>query len=150
MERDASSDVNIEQVKKMLWHAATKVMHEIGPGGPESLYRAALCSELKTVGYSDASEEAAIYVPYNGRIIGTLYADIVFGRVVVELKATKPVSEYATGRTPFKQVMLYKRHGGYQHAFVLFFSPESDVAVIYVNDDDCKSDEPVVARMHVD
>lgn len=73
--------------------ACYEVMHQLGCGFLESVYKKALSIELHERGFF-VEEEKAICISYKGVDMGlSFYADLVVdGKVIVELKAVKEFS----------------------------------------------------------
>ena len=75
--------------------AFLEVFHHFGPGLPEIIYSKALESELRDRGHK-VVREFAIEIWYKGTRIGRKRLDMVVDdRIVVELKASEKLTEYA-------------------------------------------------------
>ena len=80
-------DVELNALAHAVIGAALEVHKRLGAGLDESLYRAAMCIELRKRGI-DFICEMPVDVLYDGQIIGQRRIDLfVGGRLVVELKA---------------------------------------------------------------
>ena len=76
-----------------------QVFRELGHGFSEAVYCRALAIVPLEQGFEIAVEHA-IPVQFHGQIIGTFKADIVVnGRVIVEVKATPCIEDYAMAQT---------------------------------------------------
>ena len=76
-----------------------QVFRELGHGFSEAVYCRALAIVLIEKGFEIAVEHQ-IPVQFHGEIIGTFKADlIVNGRVIVEVKATQGIEDYAIAQT---------------------------------------------------
>lgn len=70
---------------------ALAVHRELGPGYLESMYRKAMCVELRAHALAFETEKAVV-VRYRGEVLGTHRIDLVVqGLVVVELKAVEAI-----------------------------------------------------------
>ena len=85
-------DAELDSLARAVIGAAIEVHRQLGAGLDESLYRNALCVELRNANISFA-KEVIIDVTYKGEVIGTKRIDfIVGGRLIVELKAVESLA----------------------------------------------------------
>jgi len=69
--------------------AMLAVYKQLGPGLPEKYYQKALAEELKKRGIQ-FEEQVKIELIYNGKVVGTFYADFVIEKIIVlELKTDR-------------------------------------------------------------
>jgi len=97
--------------------AAVSVHRALGPGFMESLYAAALAMEM-TEQRVEFQREVSVPILYRGVPIGTHRLDLlVHGRIVVELKVVKEITDlhYAVVRS-------YLRALGLRHGLILNFA----------------------------
>jgi GxxExxY protein len=96
-----------------------EVYRELGYGFSEHVYRRAIALVLRQAGI-DTVEEQAITVVFRGSIIGTFYADvIVAGVILVEIKASNAIENYAQAQT-----LNYLKAAGGGIALLLNFGKE--------------------------
>ena len=63
-----------------------KVFNELGHGYSEKIYRRALATVLRELGF-EAIEEQELKVIFHGKVIGVCYFDIVVnGKILIEVK----------------------------------------------------------------
>lgn len=85
-------DVELNALAHAVIGAALEVHRRLGAGLDESLYRGAMCIELRKRGI-DFICEMPVDVLYDGQVIGQRRIDLfVGGRLVVELKAIERVA----------------------------------------------------------
>jgi GxxExxY protein len=97
-----------------------EVHRELGYGFSEVVYRRAVSIVLRSAGV-EALEEMHISVPFRGVTIGSYYADIVVGGVVlVEVKATATIENHAQA-----QIMNYLKAAGGGVGLLLNFGREA-------------------------
>ena len=99
--------------------AAMRVHNELGPGYAESIYRNALCWELR-LRRMDVRPECPLLVRYRDLVVGNYRADIIVADVVlVEVKAvsvTVPMHE--------AQVLSYLKATGLEVGLLVNFGGE--------------------------
>jgi GxxExxY protein len=97
--------------------AAIEVHRLLGPGHLESVYRDALCVELKLRGLQVA-REFAYALDYKGHAVGSGRLDLlVEGQLVVELKACEHLAPVHTA-----QILSYLRCTGRQLGLLINFN----------------------------
>lgn len=100
--------------------AAMEVHRTLGPGFLESVYHNALAEELTARGVG-FKREYPLEVQYRGAEVGHFEADfLASGKVAVELKAAKALSEVDEA-----QVMNYPRASGIRIGLLLNFGERS-------------------------
>lgn len=97
-----------------------EVHRELGYGFSEVVYRRAVSIVLRSAGL-EALEETLISVLFRGTVIGTFYADIVVGGVVlVEVKAGATIENHAQA-----QILNYLKAAGGGVGLLLNFGREA-------------------------
>jgi GxxExxY protein len=80
-------DARVEDLAAAVIAAAIEVHMHIGPGQPESTYKAALCHELSLRGIPHRCE-VPFSIPYKGKVVGEGRVDILVDEaLVLELKS---------------------------------------------------------------
>ena len=106
-----------------------EVHRELGHGFSEIVYRRAISIVLRSAGV-EALEETLISVLFRGAVIGTFYADIVVGGVVlVEVKAAATIENYAQA-----QILNYLKAAGGGVGLLLNFRREATFKRFVVGD----------------
>lgn len=102
---------------------AFRVANTLGPGFLEKVYERALLHELRKAGIS-VQAQSPIEVWYDGVLVGDFVADfLVDGRILVELKACKTLSDAHTA-----QALNYLAATGLKTCLLLNFgSPKVEV-----------------------
>jgi len=97
--------------------AAIRVHTRLGPGFIESIYKNALCIELRH-GRIPHQREHEVPILYDGSQVGLHRLDLlVAGTIVVELKAIKRLDDMH-----FAVVRSYLRAAGLEHGLLMNFS----------------------------
>lgn len=110
-----------EITDKILYAFFKKVYHQLGYGFLEKVYENAMASELRRMGLQ-VEQQARIAVYYEGEIVGEYFANLlVENKVIVELKATRVISEDHEA-----QLLNYLRATPYEVGLLLNFGPKSD------------------------
>ena len=87
-----------DPVSERILGCAFKVANALGPGFLEKVYENALAHELRKAGLAVVSQHK-IDVWYDGVLVGEYQADLlVEGRILVELKACRELTEAHTGQ----------------------------------------------------
>ncbi|MBI5301872.1 MAG: GxxExxY protein [Chloroflexi bacterium] len=98
-----------------------KVYHTLGYGVLEKVYEYAMALELRCAGLR-VEQQAKIDGSYAGEIVGEYFADLlVDNAVIVELKATKAISEDHEA-----QLLNYLRATPYEVGLLLNFGPKAE------------------------
>lgn len=107
-----------------------EVYKDLGYGFLEAVYANALSVELRSRGL-ELTREVPIQVVYRGVPVGTYRVDmIVEGRVLVEVKSAKALSE-----ADERQLLNYLKATNVEVGFLLHFGPEPGFRRrIYTND----------------
>jgi GxxExxY protein len=110
-------DVELDELARNVIAAALEVHKRLGAGLDESLYRNALCVELRLRSIQFATE-LPITVTYKGETIGTKRLDLlVAGRLIVELKSVEQLTPLHKA-----QVLTYLRITGLKLALLINFN----------------------------
>lgn len=98
-----------------------QVYHVLGYGFLEKVYENAMVIALRKAGLK-VEQQAKIDVYFEGKVVGEYYADLlVENAVIVELKATKSISEENEA-----QLLNYLRSTPYEVGLLLNFGPKAD------------------------
>ncbi len=109
--------LELEEVTAPLIGAAIDVHRALGPGFLESVYEEALAIELR-LREIVFERQRPVTVLYRGQIVGQHRLDlIVEGRIIVELKAVKELTD-----SHFAVVRSYLRAVGLAHGLLLNFA----------------------------
>jgi GxxExxY protein len=120
VEQQAERDFPHKDITQSIIDAFYQVYRELGYGFSEAVYRRATAIVLRDYGL-DAVEEQVITVTFHGVRIGTFYADIVVaGVVLVEVKATATMDNYAQA-----QLLNYLKAAGGGVGMLLNFGREA-------------------------
>jgi GxxExxY protein len=113
-----SQNVPVNQITGAIVNSAMKVHSTLGPGLLESAYQACLAHELRTRGYSVASE-VPLPVVYEGQKLEVGYRiDLeVDGRVVVEVKSIETIHPIHHA-----QLLSYMRLSGIRVGLLINFN----------------------------
>jgi GxxExxY protein len=113
---------------------AFKVFRELGHGFAEIVYRRALTIVLVEHGF-DVAAEQQIPVSFHGEIIGTFKADLVVnGCVIVEVKATECIEDFAIA-----QCLNYLKAAGGGVGLVVNFGRRADHRRLVMGDNPSNS-----------
>ena len=119
MEQHGERDFPHKEITQHIIDAFYEVYRELGYGFSETIYRRAIAIVLRDRGLA-AVEEQSITVTFHGVRIGTFYADIVVaGVVLVEVKATASIENYAQA-----QILNYLKAAGGGVGMLLNFGRE--------------------------
>ena len=114
------NDLLHEDLTYAIIGAAMEVHRVLGPGYLESVYEEALAHEFDVRGIAH-ERQAELSVRYKEIVAGKFRADsLVDGRVVVELKATRTLTE-----TDEAQLLNYLKGTGYRIGLLLNFGTPS-------------------------
>ncbi len=115
-----SLDVQIETLAKSVISAAIEVHRTLGPGFLESIYEAALCSELNHRNISHVCQ-AIFPVLYKGKAIGEHRMDIVVDhKIIIELKSVEKLTAVHSA-----QLLSYLKATGIQLGLLMNFNDET-------------------------
>ena len=105
-----------EQVLSAVVDAGLMVHRQLGPGFNESVYRNALCIELRTRDIPFEMEKTFV-VKYRDQAVATQRVDLVVGTcVIVELKAT-----FCLEQIHYAQLLSYLRASGLRAGLLMNF-----------------------------
>ena len=114
---DDEPDPELNELTNQIIGAAIEVHRELGPGYPESMYGKALALEFQVRGIP-FSQEHPVDVQYKGTPIGEGRLDfLVFGKIVVELKAVEALHAVHTA-----QMIAYLKATGCKLGLILNFN----------------------------
>lgn len=109
-----------EDLTRQIIAAAMEVHRVLGPGFLEAVYEAALAHEFKLCGLCCA-RQVELTIQYKGILAGQYQVDfVVDDRVIVEIKATKQLTE-----TDEAQLLNYLKASGYRVGLLLNFGARS-------------------------
>ena len=119
MDADVDRDFPHKEITQRIIDAFYQIYRELGYGFSETIYRRAIAIVLRDWGF-DAVEEQLITVTFRGVRIGTFYADIVVGGVVlVEVKVGTSIENFAQA-----QLLNYLKAAGGGVGMLLNFGRE--------------------------
>lgn len=104
-----------------VFDAAQAVFRTLGPGHTETLYRNAMCLELRREFGWKAECEYSSPVFYNGSCVGMIRADIIVeDDLCIELKCKQSITDL-----DMKQAVKYERHiEKVKAAVIINFAPD--------------------------
>ncbi len=106
----------MDDVTERIIGAAIEVHRVLGPGLLESIYEEALCHEFELRGI-EYKRQVAIDVEYKGKLIAGQRMDLVVDScVIIELKSSKNMPEFASAQT-----LSYLRATGLKRALLINF-----------------------------
>ena len=113
-------DLPHANVTGVIIDAFYEVYRELGYGFSEHVYRRAMVILLRQRGI-EVIEECPIVVRFRGVVVGSFFADIVVGKVVlVEVKALNSIEKYAEA-----QILNYLKAAGGGIGLLLNFGKEA-------------------------
>jgi len=119
VDADVDRDFPHKEITQRIIDAFYQIYRELGYGFSETIYRRAIAIVLRDWGF-DAVEEQLITVTFRGVRIGTFYADIVVGGVVlVEVKVGTSIENFAQA-----QLLNYLKAAGGGVGMLLNFGRE--------------------------
>ena len=119
MDADVDRDFPHKEITQRIIDAFYQIYRELGYGFSQTIYRRAIAIVLRDWGF-DAVEEQLITVTFRGVRIGTFYADIVVGGVVlVEVKVGTSIENFAQA-----QLLNYLKAAGGGVGMLLNFGRE--------------------------
>jgi GxxExxY protein len=129
MHKEHEPDLPYADITARIIGAFYEVHRELGYGFSEHVYRRATGIVLRQNGL-EAAEERIISVTFRGCNVGTFYADIIVaGVILVEVKASDGIENYATAQT-----LNYLKAAGGGVGFVLNFGREATFKRLVMGD----------------